>query len=126
VFLILVAFVCWVPLYFHASLLLAILRLSKFLGFRFQYASNAAFHREKNIAPPPKHFSGCLQFNASSGEESDDLRRTNRKEPRLLGFSFCIILATATKQKEEMEGLWKGTPLACFELTSLSGTDHNP
>jgi len=75
---------------------------------------------------PSEHFSGCLQFNIPSGEESDDLRRTSRKEPRLLGFSFCIKLATATKQKEEMKGMWKETLLACFELTSLSGTDHNP
>jgi len=65
---------------------------------------------------PSEHFSGCLKFNVTSGEESDDLRRTNRKEPRLLGFSFCIKLATATKQKEEMKGLWKKL-LACFELT---------
>jgi hypothetical protein len=52
VFLTSVAFACWVALYFHASLLLAILRLSKFLGFRFQYALNGAFHREKNNALP--------------------------------------------------------------------------
>jgi len=47
-----VAFACWVASYFHASLLFAIPRLSKFLGFRFQYASNGAFHREKNNALP--------------------------------------------------------------------------
>jgi hypothetical protein len=56
---------------------------------------------------PSHHFSGCLQFSVPCGEESHDLRRTNRKEPRLLGFPFCIKLAAATKQKEEMKGLWK-------------------
>jgi hypothetical protein len=69
VFLILVAFVCWVPLYFHASLLLAILRLSKFLGFRFQYASNAAFHREKNIAPPPNTFQAACNLMPPVGKK---------------------------------------------------------
>jgi hypothetical protein len=54
---------------------------------------------------PSQHFSGCLQFNVPCGEESDDLRRTNQKEPRLLGFPFCIKLATATATKGRDEGV---------------------
>jgi hypothetical protein len=45
----------------------------------------------------------------------------------MLGFPFFLIkLAPATKQKEEVKELWKETLLAYFELTSLSGTEHNP
>jgi len=75
---------------------------------------------------PSQHFSGCLQLNVPCGKECDGLRRTNRKEPRLPGFTLCIKLVTATKQEEEIKGLWKETLLTWFELTSLSGTDHIP
>ena len=43
-------FAVWVVLYLHPSFLLAILRLSKCLVVKFQYASNGEFHREKNNA----------------------------------------------------------------------------
>jgi len=104
VFLTSVAFACWVALYFHASLLLAILRSSKFLGFGFQYASNEVFHREKNNALPTL-FRLLAIFNVACGEESDDLRGINQKEPRLLAFPFCIKLASATATKGRDEGV---------------------
>jgi len=54
---------------------------------------------------PSQHFAGCLQFNVACGEESDDLRGINQKEPRLLAFPFCIKLASATATKGRDEGV---------------------
>jgi hypothetical protein len=48
-------FAGWVALYILVTFLLAILRLSKFMGVKFQYTCNGEFHREKNNAFPTLH-----------------------------------------------------------------------